>query len=66
MKTNRSARRIVKVRDIALCLAFIGMAGVAFSLGRSLAVRVGQTSALQAEVPQAPRGSFADLIAAAQ
>ena len=66
MKTNRSARRIVRIRGIAICLALGGMVGIAFSLGESLAVRVGQTTTQQTEVPQAPNGSLADLIAAAQ
>jgi hypothetical protein len=49
-----------------ICLALVGMVGVAFSLGESLALRVGQTAALQTQVPQAPNVNFADLMASAR
>ncbi len=65
MKTNRSARWIVRIRGIVICLALVGLMGVSFAVGESLAARVGHTAAPQGEVPQAPNGSFADLVAAA-
>ena len=66
MKTNRSARWIVRIRGIAICLALVGMVGVAFCLGESLAARVGQTTAPQTQGPQVPNVSLADLMAAAR
>jgi hypothetical protein len=66
MKTNRSARWIVRIRGIAICLALVGMVGVSFWSGAALAARVGQTTVAQTEVPQAPHGSLGDLVAAAQ
>ena len=66
MKTSRSARRFVRIRGIVMCFALVGMVGVALSLGESLAVRVGQTTAPQTEVPQAANASVADLMAAAR
>ncbi|HOX58336.1 MAG TPA: hypothetical protein P5205_14980 [Candidatus Paceibacterota bacterium] len=65
MKTNRSARRILRIKGMVICLAFIGMVGVAFWLGESLAARVGPAAASQAHNIPAPKGSFADLVAVA-
>ena len=65
MKTNRFARRIRKIRFSLFCLAVVGMAGVGFSLGESLTVRFGPTTALRSQGPQAPNVSLADLMAAA-
>lgn len=65
MKTNRSARRIVRVRSIMICLALVGMVGGAFWSGQSLAMRVGQTAAPQTESAPAPNWGLSDLIAAA-
>jgi hypothetical protein len=65
MKTNRSALWIVRIRGIMLSLALVGMVGVAFSLGESLALRFGQTTAFQTEDAQAPNVSVGDLLAAA-
>ena len=65
MKTNPSARRILKIRGIVMCLALVGMVGIAFWLGQTLATRVGQTTPPQTEGPQAPNSSLADLLAAA-
>ena len=48
-----------------LSLALVGMVGVAFSLGESLALRFGQTKAFQTEDAQAPNVSVGDLLAAA-
>ena len=49
MKTNRSALWIVRIRGITLVLTLVGMVGVAFWLGESLAARFGQTTAPQTE-----------------
>jgi flagellar basal body-associated protein FliL len=66
MKTNSSARRFVRIRGIVICLALVGMVGIAFWSGASLATRVGQTTAPQTEGPQAPNVNFADLMASAR
>lgn len=66
MKTNHSARRILRIRNIAICLALVGMVGAAFWIGEFLAKRVGQFPPTQTEVLQPPNASFANLIAAAQ
>jgi hypothetical protein len=66
MKTNRSALWIVRIRGIMAGFALVGMVGVAFWLGESLATRFGQVSTLQVEGPQAPNVSLGDLIAAAR
>jgi hypothetical protein len=66
MKTNPSARWFVRIRGIVICLALVGMVGVALSLGESLAARVGQTTARQTDSPAAPNVSISDLMAAAR
>ncbi|MGO8929183.1 MAG: hypothetical protein ACLQU3_20140 [Limisphaerales bacterium] len=66
MKTNRSARRLVRIRGIMLGLALVGMVGVAFWLGESLAARIGQSTAHQTDSPAAPNFSISDLMAAAR
>ena len=64
MKTNRSARMIVRIRSMAICLSIIGMVGVAFWLGESLAALLGQVSTLQVDSPQAQNINLGALIAA--
>ena len=66
MKTNRSARCMVKIRGIVICLALVGMVGVAFWSGEALAARFGQITVPQSEFPPLPHASLADLMAAAQ
>jgi uncharacterized membrane protein len=66
MKTNRLALWIVRIRGIMLGLALIGMVGVAFWFGESLAARFGQTTAPQTEGAQAPNVNLGDLMAAAR
>jgi hypothetical protein len=44
MKTSRLARRIVRTRRIALCLAIVAVIGLELWLGESLSARLGQTS----------------------
>ena len=65
MKTNPSARVIVRIRGVLICLAVIGMVGLAFNLGGSLSSRVGQYPAARSESPQAPNMTFGDMMAAA-
>jgi hypothetical protein len=66
MKTNSAARWLVRIRGIVICLALVGMVGGAFSLGESLAVRVGRTTARHTDSPAVPSVSIADLMAAAR
>jgi hypothetical protein len=66
MKTNRSARWLIKVRGIAICFALVGMVGVAFWSGKALAARFARASVAQSEFPPLPHASLADLMAAAQ
>lgn len=66
MKTNRSARWLVRIRGIMICLALVGMAGVAFRFGEFLSMRVAQPTAPQTQGPQAPNVNFANLIASAR
>lgn len=55
MKTNPIARRVLKTRKIALCLALVGTVGIAFASGQTLATRVTQYAAIpQTQGPQAP------------
>jgi hypothetical protein len=64
MKTNRSARKVRKLRDTLLCLAVVGLTGMAFVTGQSLAARFGQASYRQSDSPQAPNVDLAVLMAA--
>ena len=64
MKTNSFARRLLRIRAIALALAIVGLVGVEVGLGASLAARFGQSTAAQAEAPQAPSMGLGDLMAA--
>ena len=66
MKTNRSARRIVRIRGIVMCLALVGMVGISFWSGASLAARVGQATARQIDSPATLNVSISDLMAAAR
>ena len=65
MKTNRSALWIVRIRGIMLGLALVGMVGIAFCFGESLAARFGQTTVAQTEGAPAPNVNLGDLLAAA-
>ena len=64
MKTNPSARRLVRVRVVSLWLAIAAIAGLGFSLSESLASRVGETTARQNASAPAPNVSLSDLMAA--
>jgi hypothetical protein len=63
MKTNPSARWIVRMRITMLCLAIAGMVAAEFGLGRSVAGRVGQMTATRTNAPQAPNMDISDLMA---
>jgi hypothetical protein len=66
MKTNRSARWMVKIRGMAICFALFAVVGRAFWSGEALAARFGQVCVPQSEFPPVPHASLADLMAAAQ
>ena len=63
MKTNRSARKVRKLRNIMACLAIAALAVGAFTVGQSLAARYGQTSVCQTQGPQAPNIDLGVLLA---
>ena len=49
-----------------VCAALAAIVGLEFSLGESLAARIGQTTARQTDSPAAPSVSISDLMAAAR
>ena len=66
MKTNASARYLVRIRVIMVCAALAAIVGLELSLSESLAARIGQTTSRQNDGPQAPSVGIADLMAAAR
>jgi hypothetical protein len=66
MKTNPSARYLVRIQLIMVCAALAAIVGLEFYLSASLAARIGQTTARQNQGPQAPSGNLSDLMAAAR
>lgn len=66
MKTNPSARYLVRIRLIMVGVALVAIVGLEIFLGASLAARIGQTTARQGLDPQAPNVDRSDLFAAAQ
>jgi hypothetical protein len=66
MKTNRSARWIVRIRVLLVCLALVTIAGIEFGVSQSLAHRIGQVSVRQTDSPQVPSVSISDLMVAAR
>jgi hypothetical protein len=66
MKTNPSARYLVKIQRIMVCVALAAIVGLEFYLGASLASRIGQTTACQTDTPAAPDVNIWDLMAAAR
>ena len=66
MKTNRSARRFVRTRRIALLLMLMGAVSGAFWLGGSLGTLSGRTTASPTENWRPPNTSLADCLVAAR
>jgi len=66
MKTNTSARYLVRIRVIMVCAALAALVGLELSLSQSLAARIGQTTARQTDSPAAPNVNISDLMAAAR
>lgn len=63
MKTNPRARRIIKARFTAICLTIAVLAVIELGVGESLISRIGQTTAVQTELPQGPSVTISDLMA---
>ena len=66
MKTNSSARHLVRIRAIMLCATLAAIFGLEVYVGASLATRIGQTTSRQTDGPQAPSVGISDLMAAAR
>jgi len=66
MKTNSSARYLVRIRVIMVCAALAAIVGLELSVSESLAARIGQTTARQTDSPAAPSVGISDLMAAAR
>ena len=66
MKTNASARYLVRIRVIMVCAALAALVGLEFSLSESLAARIGQTTSRQTDSPAVPNVSISDLMGAAR
>ena len=66
MKTNSFVRSILRIRVTVLCLAIVGLVVAEVGFGRSLAARIGQTTARQTDSPAAPSVSISDFMAAAR
>ncbi len=67
MKTNRLARRIVKVHFILVWVAVVAIAGLEVTVGHSLVSRIGQNCGTQTPgtVCGVPSMSFGDVMNAA-
>jgi hypothetical protein len=64
MKSNHSARRIVRMRIMLLFLALMMVMVIEFALGGVLVARFGQATALRTDVVQTPNVSLGDVFAA--
>ncbi|HLH53441.1 MAG TPA: hypothetical protein VKY92_07485 [Verrucomicrobiae bacterium] len=65
MKTNPSARRVVKIRIMFLGLLIVVIAGLEFGLGALMASRLGQTAASQRDDNPVCNVGISDLLAVA-
>jgi hypothetical protein len=63
MKTNSSARHLLKIRDIMLAVLLATALGLEIYLGAFLAARSGHPTAVQTDSPAAPGVGISDLIA---
>ena len=66
MKTNPSARYLVAIRFVMVCVAIAAIAATEFVVSQSWAARINQTTARQTEGPQAPNVNLSELMAAAR
>jgi hypothetical protein len=66
MKTTRAARRLVKTRFIAICLAIGAVCAIEIELALSVSSRIGQTTGVHAESAAFPTAGISDLMAAAR
>ena len=66
MRTNSSARHLVRIRVIMVWAALAAVVGLEVYLGESLAARMGHTTAPHTDGPQTPSIGIADTMAAAR
>ncbi len=66
MKTNPTARRIMKIHLVLIWVALVTIAGLEVTMGHTLASRIGQTYGTQTpgSVFGAPSISFGDMMCA--
>jgi hypothetical protein len=64
MKTNRTARNIVRTRLTVACLVFLGLAGVAFKAGETLGKQSARATASPVEILANPTVDMRVVIAA--
>ena len=63
MKSNRLARRIVRIRLVSLSVGLVLVIAVEFVLGEVVAARLGQASAVRTDQVQAPNISLGEVLA---
>jgi hypothetical protein len=61
MKTNVSARRILRIRVFLLCLALTLAVAAELLLGESMVAGIGLATAIQTDEVQAPNFSLGDV-----
>ena len=66
MKTNPSARYLVRIRLITLVILIAAIAAIEVGFGERMAARIGQTTARHDQDPQAPNVDISDFMAAAR
>ena len=64
MKTNPTARRIIKARFVGAYLAIVALAVMDLGLYESMVARIGRTNGTRSDVPQAPSVSISDFMGA--
>jgi hypothetical protein len=66
MKTNPSARRLLRIRLLVICAALAAVIGLEVRLSESLAARVSRAAACQSDSFSTADVSISDLMAAAR
>jgi hypothetical protein len=66
MKTNTSARHLLRIRDIMLAVLLATALGLEVYLGAFLTTRNGHTTRLRTDSPENPSVGISDLMAAAR
>ena len=62
MKTNHTARQIVRVRMLLAVLSIFAIVAFEVGLGATMAARLGHTTGVQTEIPPTPNVSLGDLV----